>query len=154
MIEAYKNICIQLNRHKVDYLVIGGVAVIAHGYPRSTGDVDFWYRPTTENYINLLKAFKELEVDTSDLENHVFDPNKSFIRIPTLGIKAEFLPQVKGDTKFEVAFKRAKIFDLNGIIIPIIGYNDLIQIKRSTNRPKDLGDVDELEKRRKAADGK
>ena len=53
MIEAYKNICIQLNRHKVDYLVIGGVAVIAHGYPRSTGDVDFWYRPTTENYINL-----------------------------------------------------------------------------------------------------
>ena len=52
MIKAFKDICAQLNGHKVEYLVIGGVAVIAHGYPRSTGDVDFWYRPTTENYFN------------------------------------------------------------------------------------------------------
>jgi hypothetical protein len=36
MIEAYKKICHQLNLNKVEYLVIGGVAVIAHGYPRST----------------------------------------------------------------------------------------------------------------------
>ena len=152
MIEAYKNICAQLNRNKVEYLVIGGVAVIAHGYPRSTGDVDFWYRPTTENYINLIAAFKDLGVDTSDLDKVVFDPNKSFLRIPALGIKTEFLPQVKGQTKFVDAYKRSKIFDLEGISIAIIGYDDLIRIKRDTNRPKDLGDVDELEKRRKSSE--
>ena len=77
-------------------------------------------------------------------------PKRVFLRIPTLGIKAEFLPQVKGEIRFDDAFKRAKLFDLNGISISIIGYDDLIQIKRSTNRPKDLGDVDELEKRRKS----
>lgn len=151
MIEAYKNICAQLNRHKVEYLVIGGVAVIAHGYPRSTGDVDFWYCPTTENYLNLLTALKDLGVDTSDLEKLVFDPRKSFLRIPALGIKTEFLPQVKGETKFTDAFKRAKIFNLEGVSIAIIGYNDLIKIKKDTNRPKDLGDIDELEKRRKSS---
>lgn len=151
MIEAYKNICAQLNRHKVEYLVIGGVAVIAHGYPRSTGDVDFWYRPTTENYLNLLTAFKDLGADISDLEKLVFDPRKSFLRIPALGIKTEFFPQVKGETKFTDAFKRAKIFNLEGVSIAIIGYNDLIKIKKDTNRPKDLGDIDELEKRRKSS---
>ena len=154
MIEAYKNICAQLNRHKVEYLVIGGVAVIAHGYPRSTGDVDFWYRPTTENYLNLLTAFKDLGVDTQDLDRLVFDPKKSFLRIPALGIKTEFLPQVKGETKFTDAFKRAKIFNLEGVSIAIIGYNDLIKIKKDTNRPKDLGDIDELEKRRRSSEKK
>ena len=114
MIDAYKNICELLNRHKVEYLVIGGIAVIAHGYPRSTGDVDFWYRPTIENYLNLIAAFK-------------------------------------GEIKFTDAYKRAKIFDLEGISIAIIGYNDLIKIKKETNRPKDLGDIDELEKRRKSS---
>jgi hypothetical protein len=151
MIEAYKKICAELNRNKVDYLVIGGVAVIAHGYPRSTGDVDFWYRPTTENYNNLINAFKDLGVDTSDLDKVVFDPTKSFLRIPALGIKTEFLPQIKGNTKFADAYKRAKIFNLEGVSIAIIGYDDLIRIKKDTNRPKDLGDVDELEKRRKSS---
>lgn len=150
MIEAYKNICYLLNRHNVEYLVIGGVAVIAHGYPRSTGDVDFWYRPTIENYHNLIAAFKELGVDISDLENNVFDPKTSFIRIPALGIKTEFLPQIQGVTKFEDAYKRAKIFNLEGISIAIIGYHDLIKNKKETNPPKDLGDIDELEKRRKS----
>jgi hypothetical protein len=152
MIKAYKDICAQLNWHKVEYLVIGGVAVIAHGYPRSTGDVDFWYRPTIENYINLLKAIEALGIDTSDLDKLVFDPRKSFLRIPALGIKAEFLPQVKGDTKFGEAYRRSKIFDLEGISVAIIGYGDLIKIKKATNRPKDLGDVDELEKRRKLSE--
>ena len=154
MIKAFKDICAQLNGHKVEYLVIGGVAVIAHGYPRSTGDIDFWYRPTTENYFNLLKAIKALGIDTSDLDRLVFDPQKSFLRIPALGIKAEFLPQVKGDTKFDDAYRRAKIFDLEGISVAIIGYDDLIKIKKDTNRPKDLGDVDELEKRRRSSEKK
>jgi hypothetical protein len=91
-------------------------------------------------------------VDISSLEEVVFDPKKSFLRVPTLGIKAEFLPQVKGQIKFLDAFSRAKFFSLDGISIPILGYDDLIQMKKDSNRPKDLGDVDELEKRRGATD--
>jgi hypothetical protein len=32
-----------LSRHRVRYLLVGEEAVIYHGYPRLTGDVDFWY---------------------------------------------------------------------------------------------------------------
>ena len=43
MKEALVLICSLLNRHEVDYMVIGGVAVIFHGYTRATADLDFWY---------------------------------------------------------------------------------------------------------------
>jgi len=32
-----------LNEHKVHYLIVGGEAVIHYGYPRLTGDIDFFY---------------------------------------------------------------------------------------------------------------
>ncbi len=37
------------NSAKVDYLIVGGHAVAFHGYPRLTGDFDFWIRPAIEN---------------------------------------------------------------------------------------------------------
>lgn len=48
-----------LNNNKVAYLLVGGYAVILHGYSRTTGDLDIWVRRTKENYECLLSAFKE-----------------------------------------------------------------------------------------------
>jgi hypothetical protein len=62
-----------------------------------------------------------MDVDISDLEHLVFDPQKSYFRIPTLGIKAEFLPQIKGLKNFKDAFKRSKQFKLADISIHVIG---------------------------------
>ncbi|HMF70845.1 MAG TPA: hypothetical protein VK616_05200 [Flavitalea sp.] len=39
-----------LNDHKVDYILVGGYAVILHGYRRVSGDMDIWVNRTTENY--------------------------------------------------------------------------------------------------------
>ncbi|GAA0526299.1 hypothetical protein LX66_0460 [Chitinophaga japonensis] len=46
-----------LNNHNVEYIVVGGYAVILHGYRRPTGDMDIWVNPTRENYEKLVKAF-------------------------------------------------------------------------------------------------
>ena len=73
-------VCGILNRHKVDYLLVGGMAVSFHGYARTTADIDFWYAPTHENYHKLLKALDDFDVDTSELDDHVFDPKNTFIR--------------------------------------------------------------------------
>lgn len=40
----FKEFISLLNKHGVEYLVVGGFAVAAHGYPRFTGDIDFWLR--------------------------------------------------------------------------------------------------------------
>lgn len=44
-----------LNANKVKYLVVGGYAVVVHGYPRFTGDIDFWVKPERKENILPLK---------------------------------------------------------------------------------------------------
>ena len=48
-----------MEKQKVDYILIGGYSVILHGYPRTTGDMDIWVRPSRENYQMLKKCFYE-----------------------------------------------------------------------------------------------
>jgi hypothetical protein len=49
-----------LSSRKVEYVIVGGHAVAFHGYPRFTGDIDFFVRPTLENggrLVEVLDAF-------------------------------------------------------------------------------------------------
>lgn len=48
-----------LARHRVRYLLVGGEAVIYHGYPRVTGDVDFFYENNSRNVRSLFSALEE-----------------------------------------------------------------------------------------------
>lgn len=47
-----------LNANGVEYLVVGGYALAAHGHPRYTGDIDFWVSPVPANKVRLLKALE------------------------------------------------------------------------------------------------
>ena len=46
-----------LNKAAVEYILVGGYAVILHGYIRSTADMDVWVNKTSDNYQKLKKAF-------------------------------------------------------------------------------------------------
>jgi predicted nucleotidyltransferase len=149
MKEALVSICSLLNKHEVEYLVIGGVAVIFHGYTRATADLDFWYNPTLNNFHKIVKAFKEYGIDVSELEEAVFDPKKTFLRFSTPGFKTELLPTLAGDMLFVESKEKAENLELDGVSVPIIGYDDLIRNKTLTNRLKDQADIQELAKRKK-----
>jgi len=56
----YENIFEQLEKNKVDYLLIGGLAVALYGIPRTTGDVDLMVNLTPENIRKLIKTMKQL----------------------------------------------------------------------------------------------
>ena len=142
-------ICTLLDRHEVDYLVIGGVAVIYHGYVRSTADLDFWYNPVLSNFHKIVQAFKEYGIDVSDLEKAVFDPQKTFLRFPVSNIRVEFLPAIPGNLSYKEVKAKAAILKIDDIKISVIGYEDLIKNKATTNRLKDQADIEELTKRKK-----
>jgi len=148
MKETLVSICSLLNKHHVEYLVIGGVAVIFHGYTRGTADLDFCYRPSGDNFIKIIKAFKEYGIDVSDLESAVFDPDKTFLRFPTAGFRTEFLPTIAGNMTFLEAKENAESIELDGERIPIIGFDHLLENKTVTKRLKDQSDVEELVKRK------
>lgn len=57
-----------LNNHNVEYILVGGYAVILHGYRRVTGDMDIWANRTKENYHKLARAFHEFRLPLFDYD--------------------------------------------------------------------------------------
>jgi len=153
------NICQILSKHSVEYLIVGGAAVALHGYFRPSvdsvenfadkPDLDFWYNPTYSNYFNLLNAFNELELDVEEFKNEAEpNPKKSFFKFESENFTLDFLPTLKGLTKFNNSFRNKEVVNLLGTEIWFIGYHDLIKDKQENPRPKDLTDIEQLKNRR------
>jgi predicted nucleotidyltransferase len=148
-------VCTALAKHKVDFLIVGGFAVNVYGYrrpstitmykPELKADFDFWYKPTLTNYQRLLKALEELGVDIKDLQKEIFDPKKTFLKIPHKDFHTDFLPVITGLGTFVESQKNATLTEINGAQLPVIGYNDLILSKLAINRPIDLEDIKALD---------
>ncbi len=156
--DALEKVLPALAKYNVEVLVIGGLAVGHYGHNRISGgpvkgdikvDLDFWYKPTTENYINLVKALKELDVDTADLERRTFDPKKSFLKIPHKTFHTDFLPQVMGLDSFQESKKKCTFLTIGDHQVAVIGRDDLVKNKRAVNRAIDKSDIDALEKQNK-----
>lgn len=135
-----------LDKNKVEYLLVGGYAVILHGYIRSTGDLDLWLNKTSENY-------KKLEQVYSDFGAPIF-PYEEFLNdkfdVWSIGIeptKIEILTHVDG-LEFKESFKNCNWFEIDKIKVPYIYFDDLIKNKLASGRHKDLADVEQLSKKK------
>ncbi|WP_315823973.1 hypothetical protein [Paraflavitalea speifideaquila] len=61
-----------MNNHNVEYILVGGYAVILHGYRRVTGDMDIWVKRTQDNYSKLTHAFAEFRLPLFDMTEEKF----------------------------------------------------------------------------------
>lgn len=68
----FADFILALNQEKVEYLLVGGYAVIFHGYNRTTGDLDIWINPTPDNYNKLVKAFSVFGMSLFDMTEEKF----------------------------------------------------------------------------------
>lgn len=55
-----------LNKHRAEYLIVGGYAVGNYGYPRATGDLDVWLNPVKENYPKIKNVVVEFGFPASN----------------------------------------------------------------------------------------
>lgn len=154
------NVCRVLNKHSIQYILVGGAAVALHGYFRpsmdSIGtfadkpDLDFWYNPTYENYFKLLNALEELGKDvTAFKEEQAPNPKKSFFKYQFKNFSVDFLPELKAALIFRTSFDNREVVTLNDVDIPFINYRDLLTDKQATSRPKDIHDIEQLELKKK-----
>lgn len=139
--------CLCLNNSKVDYILVGGYSVILHGYPRTTGDLDIWVNRNSENYSKLLTAFEEFRLPVFDMSENAFLDNNKFdvFRFGRPPVAIDIITDLKG-MNFEKCFKNAVQNDFEGVKIRYLNYNDLIDAKRASGRPKDINDIDNLQK--------
>jgi hypothetical protein len=140
-----------LNKNKVRYIMVGGFAIRFHGFNRNTEDLDMWLEDTVANRKNLRNAFKELEYgDFSQMEMMQFVPGWTSFYVGG-GIELDIMTTMKGleDISFDECLEMASVADLEGVKVPFLHINHLIENKKIINRPKDQIDVLALEKIRK-----
>lgn len=137
-----------LNENGVFYIMIGGVATNLHGYQRTTDDIDVWIKDTPENRLNLRKALKKYsQIDYFMLETLQIIPGWTNFNLNN-GFRMDLMIDVKGleGFGFDECLKKASIAEINGVKIPFLHINHLIESKKAANRPKDQVDLIYLEK--------
>ena len=137
-----------LNKHVVRYIMVGGVAVNLNGYNRATDDIDVWIDDTIENREQYRKAFKAYSGnDLPMMDRMQIIPGWTNFTLNS-GFKLDLQINMKGleEYSFDECLKQARIADINGIAIPFLHINHLLENKRAVNRPKDQTDIIYLEK--------
>lgn len=148
-------ICRILNKHDVQYLIVGGTAVALHGYFRNSinqaglisdkPDLDCWYNPSYDNYFRLLNALEDLGEDVQEFKNEQTPtPKASFFKFEFNDFTLDLLPELKASLRFFSSYSKREIIPLDGIDIPFINIEDLIEDKKATARQKDLSDIQNL----------
>lgn len=136
-------------------MIVGGTAVAFHGYDRlshdSSGqllekdDLDFWYNPTYENYFRLIDALEDLGLNVMEFRDEVApDPKRSFFRMDQENFQLDFLPEIPGLPKFRGTLMSAPVLTINDVEIRYINFDDLILSKKALGRPKDIDDIEQL----------
>jgi len=133
---------------KVKYLTIGGFAVNIYGYGRNTGDIDIFIEDSLDNRKNLREALKQLGIgDFENINTMQFIPGWTDITL-NFNLRLDIMTSVKGleNSSFEQLLEQAYIVEINETPVYFLDYNNLIKAKKAANRPKDILDIEELEK--------
>jgi hypothetical protein len=132
-----KSLVSSLNANGVDYLLIGGYALYAHGYQRATVDIDILVQPTIEAGQKVKQALLILpDKAARDIDPAWFEEGEN-IRVAD-DIIVDVMFNACGET-FDTLKKYAQVIDFDGIPVTTISLDGLLLTKQ-TVREKDVSD--------------
>jgi hypothetical protein len=137
------------NAEGVEYLVVGGQAVNAHGSPRLTKDLDLFIRSSASNSEKVFRALGRFGAPIGGLSANDFqDHSNDVFQIGVEPNRVDILQSISG-VDFESVWERRQFFELEeGLVAPFLSLDDLLANKLASGRPQDLADVDKLKKLR------
>ena len=133
-----------LSEEKVKFILVGGYALAAHGYPRSTLDIDFWVMASPKNARAVIRALKRFGAPLSGISEEDFVKEGTIFQIGVTPRRIDLITKIAGVT-FINAYERAPMVEWEGIPVHVLSLEDLITNKRIVGRPKDMTDVQMLE---------
>lgn len=139
----FKELLELFNKHKVEYLIVGGYALAFHGAPRFTRDIDLFVRPTNENAERILAALDEFGFGSLDLSKDDFTTPGLIVQLGVPPVRIDIITSVSG-----VPWEKGNAGKVPGFYgdVPVffIGRDDFIANKRATGRIKDAADIEAL----------
>lgn len=132
---------------QAEHVVIGGFAVIAHQYLRTTEDVDLLIPDDRENDLRILAALRRLKARRRDGEpvDEAYVVGRSHVRVEGDGGIVDLLRGGEPPLDFDTVSASAIESELDGVPIRICGLASLVGFKRLSGRPRDRADLEELE---------
>jgi hypothetical protein len=131
-----------LNDASVDYLLVGGLASVLYGVPRTTVDIDIAVRPKEENISKAIVALESIGLvpDTKIPDEILGQGGVTFSNER----EVDMITDLKG-IDFKTAWDRRKQIEYEGITLQVISREDLVAALKAVGRQKDLDDLKDLE---------
>ena len=147
-----RRILLELAAHGVDFVVVGGVAVQAHGHVRATRDLDVVPGPDLANLSRLGEALAALGARLLRARAAVDVTDPQLLRraplVPLMSIYGRLdllnIEQTPGAPSYGDLLRRSLHVEIDGHTIRVAGLDDLLRMKRAAGRAVDLDDIGAL----------
>jgi predicted nucleotidyltransferase len=137
---------------EVQFVLVGGLAMNAWGYMRSTQDVDVVPDPDRKNLEKLDALLRELGgrvdvggrlLDAGSISTFLRTGDRTLVRTELGQVDVlQGLPQIP---RFEELEKEAREIDIGGLAVRVCSLEHLLEMKRASDRPRDKDDLEALE---------
>lgn len=150
----YEEFLSLLNKHNVRYCIIGSFAVAFYAKPRYTKDIDILIESSQENAHRILKVLEEFGFGDLDISLGDLTRDGNILQLGYEPLRIDLLIELKGFKSldrfsFTDIWQNRVTGDYGSERVYFIGLDDLIKIKKISNRPSDKIDIRLLEKTRK-----
>ena len=136
----------------VDFVIVGGVAVVLQAMPRFTKDLDICYSTAQDNLEALGSVLVGLAARLRGLPETVpFVPDARTLRLTQILCLTtpvgdiDLLVDPDGAPGYDTLRERASVMELSGRSVRIASIEDMLAMKRAAGRPQDLVDIESLE---------
>lgn len=143
MLNRLPGVFASFRRHRVKYLVIGGIAAVLYGVPRATFDLDILIEASPENAQRLLDALSEAGLATASLTS-TEELTENEITVFQDRVRIDVQTWTPG-LDFDAAWEKRSEMEYGGESFYVVSREDLISSKRAAGREVDLEDVRLLE---------
>lgn len=153
----YEEIFRALNAKKVNYVVVGGVALVLHGVVRLTADLDLIVRLETKNLTKFISVIKGLgyrpKVPVKAEEFIDNEKRETWRKEKGMQVLSFYHPKkpaplldvfVNEPIDYETLEDEKEVIQAGSIKIPVVSKRHLIELKKISGRPQDIADINAL----------
>ena len=147
---SFREILRLLNRHEVEFVVVGGVAAVIHGAPVTTFDLDALVRISEDNAGRLIRALSELDARYREHEKTIRPSEKDVLAgghllLMTKAGPLDILGYIGDHNRYEDLLCATQEIEMSVGTFRVLNLDELIRQKRATDRPKDRAVLEMLE---------
>lgn len=138
----YKELLQHLNEFEVEYLIVGGFAVMKYGEPRYTKDLDVWVHNSPQNSARVVDALEKFGAPLvhDGITSETFTEKQVVYQIGIAPVRIDILTEITG-VQFPDAWRRRVAGTFFGVPVHFISMEDLVVNKRALGRSSDLKDL-------------